>query len=358
MSAEALWDRLSAEGLVEGGMPERHRSASPWFVRVMLGIAGWIGALFLIAFVGTGFAFIMTDAAFAAFVGAACCAGAFALFRVAGGNDFGEQFGLAVSLVGQVLIGVGLADVLDMDDPVFYLVLAAVEAGLALAVPNFLHRVLATSGAAVALALAVNQLSLHGLAAPLLCAAFAWVWLEPKRWAGSGRVWRPIGYGLVLALLLVETFRLFGAEQWFAGRAEAPGWFALYGPLLGRGVTAAVLVWAAATLALREEGQGAGRIFPYTVGAAMIFGLLALKAPGLASALLILLLGFAAGSRILVALGILSLLGFVAHFYYSLQASLLEKSGILALTGLLLLAAHFAMRSRFPAGAEAGTDHA
>ena len=358
MSVAALWDRLSADGLVEGEMPEPERSASPWFVRVMLGIAGWIGALFLIAFIGSGFAFIMKDAAFAAIVGAACCAGAFALFRVADGNDFGEQFGLAVSLVGQVLIAIGLADVLRMEDPAFYLVLAAVEAGLALAVPNFLHRVLATGGAAVALALAVNQLALHGLAAPLLCAGLAWVWLEPKRWAAGGRVWRPIGYGLVLALLLVETFRLFGAEQWFGGRAEAPGWFALHGPLLGRGLTAAVLVWVAATLTLREETQGAGRISAYTVGTAILFGLLSMKAPGLASASLILLLGFAAGSRILVALGILSLLGFVAHFYYSLQASLLEKSGILALTGLLLLAAHFAIRFGFAAGAAAEPDHA
>jgi hypothetical protein len=233
-----------------------------------------------------------------------------------------------------------------------------VEAGLVLAVPNFLHRVLATGGAAIALALAVNQLSLHGLAAPLLCAGLAWVWLEPRRWAAEGRIWRPIGYGLVLALLLIETFRLFGAERWFEGSPGAPGWFALHGPLLGRGLTSAVLVWTTAMITLREEARGAGRISAYCVGAALLFGLLSLKAPGLASAALILLLGFAAGSRILVALGILSLLGFVTHFYYSLQASLLEKSGILALTGLFLLGAHFAMRFSFPPSDAADPEHA
>jgi hypothetical protein len=358
MSGAELWDRLSAEGLVDGGMPEPERSQSPWFVRVMLGISGWIGALFLLGFVGTAFALILQDAAYAALVGAACCVGAYALFQITDGNDFGEQFGLAASLVGQVLIAVGLADFLKTDDPAFYLALAAVEAGLALAVPNFLHRVLATSGAAVALALAVNQLSLNGLAAPLLCAGLAWVWLDPKRWAGAGRIWRPIGSGLVLALLLVETFRLFGAEQWFGVRNEAPGWFALHGPLLGRGLTAAVLVWVAAVLTLREEAHGAGRVSPFTVGATILFGLMALMAPGLASAALVLLLGFAAGSRILAALGILSLLGFVAHFYYSLQASLLDKSGILALTGLLLLAAHLAIRFGFPPAAVPDRDHA
>jgi uncharacterized membrane protein len=83
--------------------------------------------------------------------------------------------------------------------------------------------------------------------------------------------------------------------------------------------------------------------------AAALFGLLALPAPGLASAMLVLLLGFAAGSRLLAALGILALLGFVGHYYYSLHATLLEKSGLLALTGLVLLAAYAALRRFLPA---------
>jgi uncharacterized membrane protein len=350
VTAASLWARLSADRLVEGELPEREQAASPWFVRVMLGIAGWIGALFLIAFVAAAFAFIMDDAATAALAGAACCAAAFFLFRSFAGNDFAEQFGLVVSLVGQVLIVVGLAQFLEPADPPLYFAVAAAEAVLALAIPNFLHRVLATGGAAVALALGVNQLELHGLAAPLLSAALAFVWLEPGRWAVDGRIWRPVGYGLVLALLLVETFRLFGAG-WLLGLSpETPGWFGLYGPLLGRGLTAAVLVWAAMVLSLREGGGS--RVSILAVGVAILVALISLMAPGLASALLILLLGFAAGSRILAALGILSLLGFVAHFYYSLHAGLLEKSGVLALTGLSLLASHFLLRRLFPVRGE------
>ncbi|HYJ81469.1 MAG TPA: DUF4401 domain-containing protein, partial [Allosphingosinicella sp.] len=278
------------------------------------------------------------------------------LFRSFDGNDFAEQFGLVVSLVGQMLIVVGLAGYLKPEDPPLYLAVAAVEAVLALAVPNFLHRVLATSGAAVALALGVNQLELHGLAAPLLSAGLAFVWLDPGRWAASGRLWRPVGYGLVLALLLVETFRLFGAGWLLGLRGEASGWFALYGPLLGRGVTAAILVWTATALSLREGGGN--RISTLALGVAILVALVSLTAPGLASALLILLLGFAAGNRILAALGILSLLGFVAHFYYSLHATLLEKSGILALTGLSLLAAHVLLRRLSRPSAEPETGHA
>jgi hypothetical protein len=353
VTAAELWDRLRAEGLVEGEQPEAGRPDSPWYVRVMLGIAGWIGALFLLGFVGAALAFVMEGAAIAIVIGAACCGAAFALFRIFDGNDFAEQFALAVSLVGQVLLIIGFTEFLEATGPAFYLVIAATQAGLALAVPNFLHRLLATSGAAVALALAINQMALHGLAAPLLCAGLALVWLDPKLWAGRGALWRPVGYGLVLALLLVETFRLFGAEYWLGQGRETAGGLALYGPLAGRALTAAVLVWAAVALSRREGFAPADPTALSVAGAAILFGLLSLMAPGLASATLILLLGFAAGNRLLAALGILALLGFVAHFYYSLHASLLAKSGILAVTGLGLLAAHFVLARR-PAATEAG----
>lgn len=353
MTAAELWARLRAEGLVEGDRPEPGRQLSPWYVRAMLGIAGWIGALFLLGFVGTALAFLFDDTAFAIVIGAACCAAAFTLFRVFDGNDFAEQFALAVSLVGQVLLIVGFTQFMEIGDTSFFLAVAATQAGLAAAVPNFLHRLLAAGGAAIALALAINQMALHGMAAPLLCGGLALVWLEPKLWARRGALWRPIGYGLVLALLLVETFRLFGAEYLLGLGREKPGGLALYGPLIGRSLTAAVLVWVAVALSRREGLEPTGRASLAAVGGALLFGLLSLPAPGLASASLVLLLGFAVGNRILVALGVLSLLGFVAHFYYSLESSLLAKSGILAVTGLCLLAAHFALARR-SAATEAG----
>ncbi|MBY8825290.1 DUF4401 domain-containing protein [Sphingomonas colocasiae] len=357
MSAAELWARLGAEGLVEGEMPAPDRSTSPWYVRVMLGIAGWIGALFLLVFAGAAFSFLMSDPASALLAGAACCGGAFALLRGLDGNDFAEQFGLAVSLAGQGLMIMGLADLLDAWMPLLYIAIAAMQAVLALLVPNFLHRLLATCGAAIAGALAVNAAALHGLSAPILCLGLALVWLEPKLWAVRGGIWRPVGYGLVLALLLVETFRLFGDGGLFAS-AQAPRWIAIHGPLIGRVLTAAILLFVAAVLIARE---GAGPRSPVARGAgaiALVLALVSLAAPGLASALLILLLGFAVGDRLFAGLGILSLLGFVSHFYYSLHATLLEKSAILAATGLCLLLVRFALRRGFAVSGTMESGHA
>lgn len=357
MTAGELWARLAADGLVDGEMPAADRPAAPWYVRVMLGIAGWIGALFLLGFVGVGFSFVMEDSTSALVAGAVVCGAAFALFRAFDGNDFAEQFGLAVSLAGQGLMIIGLADIFDARGQAIYLAVAAMQAALALLVPNFLHRLLATCGAAIAVALAINAAALHGLSAPILCLGLALVWLEPRIWAAGGGLWRPVGYGLVLALLLVETFRLFGAGLLFEP-AQASRWIALHGPLIGRALTAAVLLFVAIALIRREGASPKSPVALAAAGAALVLGLVSLTAPGLASALLILLLGFAAGNRLLTAVGVLSLLGFVTHFYYSLHATLLEKSGILAVTGLCLLAAWFALRRAATAAGTMDSGHA
>jgi len=357
MTAAALWARLSADGLVEGEMPVPDRSASPWYVRVMLGVAGWIGAGFLLGFVGAAFAFLMKDPGSALLTGAACCGGAFVLFRSLDGNDFAEQFGLAVSLAGQGLMIVGFADIFDSRGPLLYIAIAAMQIALALNVPNFLHRLLATCGAAIAVALAINAAKLYGLSAPILCLGLALIWLEPKIWAVGGGLWRPAGYGLVLALLLVESFRLVDTGRSFDS-AQVSRWIAMHGPLIGRALTAAILFMVAVVLIAREGLSLQSPAARAAAAAALVLGLASLAAPGLASALLILLLGFAVGDRLFAALGVLSLLGFVSHFYYSLHATLLEKSGILAATGVCLLLVWFAMRRGSAASGTMDAGHA
>src|SRR5688572_29235181 len=69
MSATEIWARLRQAGLVQGELPEQEGARSPWFVRAMLGIAGWFGALFLLLFVGFGLSFIIKDSGAALITG-------------------------------------------------------------------------------------------------------------------------------------------------------------------------------------------------------------------------------------------------------------------------------------------------
>ena len=343
MSPADLWDQLAADGLVEGALPEEKSGQGPWFVRVMLGIAGWIGALFLLGFVGIGFVFIFENASFALLAGAAFCTGGYSLLRALRDNDFGEQFGLALSLVGQLLIAFGFGRVAGGQQSAGLFAVAVVQAALAYAVPHFLHRVLATAGGGVAFAIGMAAVPLPGFAAPLLCAGSAWIWLDARRWVGRGAMWRPIGYGLVVALLLIEGYHLVGFGRLFGSSTLDPRWTALHGPVFARIAGAAVLAWVVLALTREEKLPGGSRAELGAFGGAAAAVLAAAAMPGLASALIVLLLGFAAKSRILTALGVLSLIGFVAHFYYSLHATLLVKSGILAATGVVLLLAYLAI---------------
>ena len=85
---ELLWKRLREAQLVTGELPDAGEARVPWFVRLMLGIAGWIGALFLLGFVGAAFAFIFNNAWAALVLGAGACAASIAIFRAAPKNDF------------------------------------------------------------------------------------------------------------------------------------------------------------------------------------------------------------------------------------------------------------------------------
>jgi hypothetical protein len=69
-----------------------------------------------------------------------------------------------------------------------------------------------------------------------------------------------------------------------------------------------------------------------------------LYSPGISASLLILSVSFQRGQKNLMAIGILFLILFITGFYYNLQISLLNKSGILFITGLLFLGAFWVLK--------------
>src|SRR6267378_600925 len=139
-SAQQLWAKLAAAGLTVGDMPEAQETLTPWYVRVMLGIAGFIAAVFLLGFVGVGLAFVLESKIASLSVGFMMIAAAYAVFRAAPHSDFGSMFALAVSFAGQALVAYGVWGVLDQRGGRPWVAIAAIEAILALAMPNFIHR--------------------------------------------------------------------------------------------------------------------------------------------------------------------------------------------------------------------------
>ena len=360
MKRDVLWARLRDGGLVEDDMPEAGDARVPWFVRVMLGIAGWIGALFLLGFVGAGFAFVLKSSGAAFVVGAGACAVAVAIFRAAPKSDFVAQFGLAVSFAGQALLVFAAVQWFERSTIGIALFVTLQQALLFILVPNFVHRLWASWSGALAATYVMLDAGMFAFTPAVTTAAFVWVALYEFKLARHGTLVRAGVYGLALAA--VQTAVLHGdlVAALILGHGHHGISLGESGVWLGRLASLAVLLWAVVTL-LRREGlslsSGQGRV---GLAGALILGIASIKAPGVGPAAAILIVGYANADRVLAGLGIFALLGYLSHYYYSLQATLLEKSGLLAATGIALLVARLAMRHWWPddQGGNAEASHA
>ena len=71
---QRLWQDLAARGLVQG-QPEAAQARTPWAVRLLMGLAGWLGAVFFLAFLlGSVFVAARDNAMAMALCGAAMIA--------------------------------------------------------------------------------------------------------------------------------------------------------------------------------------------------------------------------------------------------------------------------------------------
>jgi hypothetical protein len=347
------WARLAAAGIVQGELPAP-RTRSPWYVRLMQGGSGWAAALLLLMFAGGMFAFLFESDAAMLSVGVAACVAAAFVFRRRPDSDFAAQLGFAVSLAGQVLIGMGLWGLIGEPVGVFATAMAGLEVALFLLVPNFLHRVWSAWTAVVFAWLAAVDAGVGALVPGLLAGAFAWVWLAEADVGRNGERLRAAGWGLALAILqlpginaaVTDLGALSGELRFFEAGAVME-W-------AGAALSAAVLVGVVARLLTREGRSPATGPGVVALGGAAVLGLAAFEAPGLAPAVVVLVVGFAVGSRELAGFGIFALLAYLARYYYVLHTTLLVKAVLMLAVGGALLLAWLALRRLWPRPEAAG----
>ena len=78
-----------------------------------------------------------------------------------------------------------------------------------------------------------------------------------------------------------------------------------------------------------------------------------MEVQGITVGMVIILLGFAGANRVLLGLGIVSLLFYISSYYYLLDATLLDKSQTLLIVGLVLLIVRWLMLRILPVKKEA-----
>lgn len=348
--AQALWARLRAQHAALGETPP-DLDDLPWYLAALLGISAWIAAGFLF-----GFAFQLLDrrddeAGPFALLGIVACAAGLALMRLRRGRAFAKQFGIACSLVGQLLGGFAVYVALRESLPdwraephsLAALCLAALSVAMAALGPAPLHRFLCGGLTAVATTVAFYAAGLPVLEfalPPLLAVIALWLWLRIARAGDAGaraeRTLPPAAWAFSLVALCmlwigIESVGWGWLDTAYADQKRLGQWLA------------ALTVVALLPVCVAQLTRGAALRWRWT-GAAATLALLLAGAPGVAFGLMLALLGFALHRPALLGLGLLGMAVYLVRYYFQLDVPLIQKSGWLLASGAALLLARMASR--------------
>lgn len=331
----ALWQKLQEADLVQGEMPNTDIQNHPWYLRSLQGFTGWFAAWFILGSIFALFYKVLEYKELALVFGVATLTGAYFIYQKAKASDFIGQFALAISLTGQSLCIYAWRDLLH--DPIGWWLIALMSVSLAWLMPSFIHRFLSSSMAIGAILLGCMDWPIVWLLPSIVVVAMAAVWLAESKWLiHSDRV-RPIAYALTMSALQIHSLTLLGVNglgQLVHGRDLPAGSFllAVNEVLLGFALVATVGV----LLKRYKIGYQQPQAWLALV-LATVLGLVSQQATGLAVAWILIVIGFANGHRVLLALGVCVFWGYLARYYYFLNWTLLDKSYLLMATGAFLL---------------------
>ena len=299
---------------------------TPWYLRLLAGIGGFIGGVMLLLFFGLGLASMkLFDSVEVAFtIGALLCAGAVVVYRAASSGTAAEQCGLAVSIAGQLALVVAIVQGFKGSAMPSWWLLVAAQGVLLFFIANGLHRTLIAAAMVILGALSCrSHLTLTLWWGAVSFAATIWVWAEAHLIArGQGAAVAPPVFGALAGVILGQSPWLI---QWWS--RELPGAdLGISQPWI-TGLPAVLLaVWM---------------ITPRNLAAwllAIAVAALGMWLPAWSAALLLALLGLGSARPGWAVVAALAMIWSVWRFYYALNFSLLEKSAWMAVAGVVCIA--------------------
>ena len=346
MTMKEVLGRLHAEGLIDGdaiaastemgaGPADR---GTPWYVRAMVAVSAWIAMLLMLGFFYG--AQLVRSADSLAVTGSILCAASVVMQRNAKQVLFLTSLALALCFTGQIMLVSGLSMSIHSVVTVSFLVLL-LNAGLLTVYDDRTMRFLSTLaiiGAAFSIVLDMHIPYGLQMLTLLLAGGSAAAWLsEPQLASGPLAPFaRPVGYGLAAGL--------FGLLlPWVMPVADMRHFFAPYGSWVIAGGLLLVLLYVEYRLLLEHALLNDRR-----VAASVLIGTLTLfyparRMPGMIAAIIVLLIGFRRGNRILMGFALAFLFVFITAYYYHLGLTLLQKSISLMALGAVLIALRFAL---------------
>jgi uncharacterized membrane protein len=330
-----------ADGDVRKALEGFEQDAIPWYMRVAIGFGAWVATGFLL---GTFFGIADLEGDAARIAAGAALVVAAVLVRRTADAEFMRQAAVASSLAGQALILAGLSEMFESGIVVG---IAGVILSVALvwAMPDRVHRFLSAligAGSAMAFVVDLEQPGAADIMTLGIVALAGYVWRvgAPERSDAMDEMLEPVGYGLIVALLGIL---LVGAA--FSLRDFAQEMSARLGPATTVGITIAMVALVLAVLK-EHDAQRGSTLTIGAVAATLALGVATLSTPGIIAGASVLVLGFDRRNRVLIGLAAIFLVVFGSVYYYQMSLTLLEKSGVLVASGVLLLVVRWDLERR------------
>jgi hypothetical protein len=317
---------------------------TPWFVNVLIGLSAWIA---IIPFIGFLAAMDLLESPLSAIVlGILLIIGTVVLHIFSKKSLFINQLTLALNLTGQILFIFGIG---GKTKNVAIAALAAWFLEILLisfyrdGIIRFLGVIFATIAAIVLLYDFKLYQGIHALIV-LLAAGAVWYWIAEANHLTNeimASLYKPLGYGFVVALQTILLFSILEAKD----IPIVTWWYSTIG------LVVVLLLLEYHLLYVNNRPISSKESMAIIIGS-LIVALLLYQSPGIIAAIIVLLLGFQRGNRVLMGLSLIFLTVFFVAFYYHLNITLLMKSMTLMSAGLVLLMLRFVFKYVFPLSKE------
>jgi len=335
---KSTWKTLCGAGIVSGDAPNIEYTDSPWYVKVLLAFSGWLASLFLFGFLAVGFETILKSSLSAFITGGIVIGGAYLVLRIPK-NEFVEHIGLALSLAGQALIAWAIYKAFRYDYAVVWGLVATAQILLAIVMPNFIHRVFSAYLSSFAFSMSLFNVGVPYIFSSVVMFVVAWLWLNEFRFVQHMQKMRAIAYGLVLALVQLKGSMLFGGVWEVSGKRSVE-WIE---PWMSEVLASIVILYVVWLLLKRYSEHLSNSMITMALIGTLLLCAASMEATGITAGITIILLGFSSSNRVLLGIGIASLLFYISAYYYLLDITLLDKSFVLFGVGAILLLARWLM---------------
>ncbi len=341
---------LANRDMTDETIATKNDDDTPWFLQLFFGFSGFIASLFFIGFLSLLFEMLgILDSLSATFIIGLMLSGiSLMLFRRkhTQRSAFLTSLTFAISVAGQLYITFALFDS-TIGNPLDVWLFLLIQIIFIVIMPNFIYRFLSTGIAlsCIIYLLAYYQATEAGLALLALITLITNLQRYPML-QGISTKWRldafelskAVGYASAIMLLIFSTF--LGAGDYGKGLAYYAfgGHEAfIYNYILAQVLLVLVSLYAMSLILQRYQVKLLTPTSLVSACAIVMIGALSIFVSGLLATSLVIVIAMANSQRVLLALGIAALVGYIFWYYYQLDTSLLIKSISMLIIGIAIL---------------------